>query len=61
MVIASIQANSVEDLDRLIEEFYPNCKIINRSITKIDYESEYRYTQSLVIEMPGKPLSFDEA
>jgi hypothetical protein len=61
MVIASIEANSVEDLDKLIEEFYPNYKIINRTITKVDYKSEYKYTQTLVIEMPGKPLSSDEA
>lgn len=57
LVLANIQADSVEELKKLANEFYPEDWIKNKGVVRIDYKSEYKYSQSLVIETPGKPLS----
>ena len=52
-------SNKKENLDTLLYEMYPGCKILSSSIIKVEYHKEYKYSKSFKIQKDGLLIFHD--
>jgi hypothetical protein len=60
IIIANIKSDKIKNLDKLLEETYPGCKILSSSVIKIEYGSEFKYSKQYKIEKEGLLIFYDE-
>lgn len=60
MIINTIvKSNEIKNLDKLLNEMYPDSKVISSGIIKIEYNSEYKYSKSYKLEKDGLLIRHD--
>lgn len=59
IITVVVNSDKKENLDTLLSEMYPGCKILNSSVIKVEYHDEYRYSKSYKIEKDGLLIFHD--
>jgi hypothetical protein len=60
IITAVVKSNEIKNLDKLLNELYPDSKVISSSVIRIDYNAEYKYSRSYKLEKDGLLIRYDD-